>query len=281
MRLSSAAKKLSSPGAWEQPWLALPLALLACGSATAIGLAISLEGRPGSSALFVLAVVVSTYAGGVVAGVLASGLSYLALDYFFLPPLHSLEVTESSVTPLAVFLLTVAVITGLLHRQQRAGARLRVLADAEREARARSEFLETLAGKLGTTTTSDGVAEAAISMLRTVRIPMAAVCVLGDRTMDALAVGGVAGVETGPYSDYACGRPTSLVARAARRRTTVEARNGAELDRRDPDGASLRRQLGIESSVALPLCGSEGQVAGALGVSSPSPDWPDERTRSL
>jgi hypothetical protein len=274
-------RSLISPGAWKQPWLALPLAVLTCGIATGVGLATSLEGRPGSSALFVLAVVISTYAGGVLAGVLASVLSYLALDYFFLQPVHSLRIAESNIAPLCVFLVTVAVIAGLLHREQRAGERLRQLADAEREARARSEFLEALAGKLGTTTTSTAVAEAAISMLRTARIPMAAVCVLHERTIDVLAVGGVGEFDSDLYPEYVCGRPSTPVASAAATGQSVELRNGAELDLRDPDGAVLRRQLRLESSAALPLCGSEAQITGVLVVSSPAADWPDERTRDL
>ncbi len=66
------------------------------------------------SLLYVLTVVVAAGVGGLPAGIAASGLSFLALNFFFTPPLHTLAVDNvRDFLALIVFLL-VSVITGLL-----------------------------------------------------------------------------------------------------------------------------------------------------------------------
>lgn len=63
---------------------------------------------------YVLAVVASSLAGGVRAGVAASALSFLALNFFFTKPLHTLKVGEAEdLVALVVFLL-VSVVVGVL-----------------------------------------------------------------------------------------------------------------------------------------------------------------------
>jgi two-component system, OmpR family, sensor histidine kinase KdpD len=83
--------------------------------------------------VYVLAVVVSAAAGGLVAGLVASVCSFLALNFFFTPPLHTFAVEETAdLVALAVFLAVSATVGTMLSRvlEQRARAERR-----EREAR--------------------------------------------------------------------------------------------------------------------------------------------------
>ena len=83
--------------------------------------------------MYVLAVVVAAAAGGLVSGLLASVCSFLALNFFFTPPLHTFAVEETAdLVALAVFLAVSATVSTLLSRvlEQRARAERR-----EREAR--------------------------------------------------------------------------------------------------------------------------------------------------
>jgi two-component system, OmpR family, sensor histidine kinase KdpD len=83
--------------------------------------------------LYVLAVVVSAAAGGLISGLVASVCSFLALNFFFTPPLHTFAVEETAdLVALAVFLAVSATVGTMLSRvlEQRARAERR-----EREAR--------------------------------------------------------------------------------------------------------------------------------------------------
>ncbi len=76
---------------------------------------------PPSHFFFVLAVVVSTSVGGQVAGLAAAVLSFLSLNYFFTPPLHTLEVADLVDRP--VVFLAVSVISPLDEDRKRAERR--------------------------------------------------------------------------------------------------------------------------------------------------------------
>jgi two-component system sensor histidine kinase KdpD len=83
--------------------------------------------------LYVLAVVVAAAIGGLYAGLAASGLSFLALNYFFTPPRHTFAVGKpEDIVALAAFLAVSLTVGTMLSRvvQQRALAERR-----EREAR--------------------------------------------------------------------------------------------------------------------------------------------------
>jgi two-component system sensor histidine kinase KdpD len=64
--------------------------------------------------LYVLAVVLSSALGGAGAGVAASALSFLALNFFFTPPLHTFVVGKPEDLVALVVFLIVSIITGLL-----------------------------------------------------------------------------------------------------------------------------------------------------------------------
>jgi PAS domain S-box-containing protein len=87
------------------------------------------------ASLFLCAVMFSAWFGGVKPGLVATALSLLTFDYFFLPPIHSLTVDITQLPRLIVFALS-ALLVGSLSAAQRRGA------DSLR--RARDELQDTL-----------------------------------------------------------------------------------------------------------------------------------------
>jgi two-component system sensor histidine kinase KdpD len=109
------------------------IALALTGVAT---LPAALPGRPSpviAAVVYVLAVAGASAAGGLPAGLAASALSFVGLNFFFTPPLHTLSVERTEdLVALAVFLGVSAIVGTLLSRalDQRTRAERR-----EREAR--------------------------------------------------------------------------------------------------------------------------------------------------
>ena len=134
---------------------ALANVLLWPGLATLLGYALSLQNKPGASVVYVLAVALSTYFGGVVFGLVSAVLSFLGLSYFFVSPVHSLELHAQNVTGLVLFMFAALGVGYLLVRERRAKHRSdalllesgrlltdRVRYDQERERRLqREQFL--------------------------------------------------------------------------------------------------------------------------------------------
>ena len=92
-------------------------ALVAVGGPGLVTLLAPLEQRiPTTTAamLYVLVVALSSATGGAVAGVTASVLSFLALNFFFTPPLHTFAVGKPDDLIALLVFLVVSVITGLL-----------------------------------------------------------------------------------------------------------------------------------------------------------------------
>src|ERR1700692_4002650 len=69
-------------------------------------------------ALFVFAVLISAWLGGVAPGLLATALSTLAFDYYFLAPLHSLAAKPTEI-PRFIGFVGSLLIVGLLTSAQR------------------------------------------------------------------------------------------------------------------------------------------------------------------
>jgi signal transduction histidine kinase len=93
--------------------------------------------------LFFAAVMASAWYGGLGAGLFATTLSALALDYWFLPPLHSLDMGVAETVHLLVF-VAVAVLTSSLN-----AVRHQLEAVLRLQDRCRDEFLTVLAHELG------------------------------------------------------------------------------------------------------------------------------------
>jgi two-component system sensor histidine kinase KdpD len=90
--------------------------------------ALTTEHEASVASLYLAAIMVSTLRRGLWPGVLAAALSYLAMDYFFLPPLHGIDFDEPiDWLCLLVFLGTVGLINHLLQvaRVDAAAARRR------------------------------------------------------------------------------------------------------------------------------------------------------------
>ncbi len=103
------------PRSASTPFARRVVASVACPAAVTL-LAISEEHPPTSvvAVLFVLAVVIAARVGGAGAGIVASLLSFLALNFFFTPPLHTFGVAApEDLVALSAFLVT-SVIVGLL-----------------------------------------------------------------------------------------------------------------------------------------------------------------------
>jgi PAS domain S-box-containing protein len=106
---------------------------LRCYGLAAVSCALALAvARPldAPSSCFALAVMVSSLYGGKGPGLLSVGLSALAFDYFFLPPLFQLSVEPSSLLRFAVFLGSILLITGLIEAK-------RIVEESRREIDAR------------------------------------------------------------------------------------------------------------------------------------------------
>jgi signal transduction histidine kinase len=110
------------------------------------------------SALFVAAVLVTSWLGGLGPGLLATGLSVVTLDVVMSPTTHSFALNEDVLARLAVFLV-VAVFSSALDAARRRAAAERVRAfEREREARteaeaanrAKDEFVAMVAHELRT-----------------------------------------------------------------------------------------------------------------------------------
>ncbi len=65
------------------------------------------------STLFLAAVMLSAYCGGLGPGLLATVLSGLALDWFFMPPAYSLQTGIADAVRLGVFVLVAVMISSL------------------------------------------------------------------------------------------------------------------------------------------------------------------------
>ncbi len=121
------------PHRWRSGSRAAASAVVPPGIVT-LGAVLPVDVSPTTAALgYVLAVVISAAAGGLWPGLAAAVLSFLALNFFFTPPLHTFVVGETEdLVALAVFLAVSATVGTMLSRvlDQRARAEQR-----EREAR--------------------------------------------------------------------------------------------------------------------------------------------------
>ena len=111
----------------------LVTALAAPAIALGLGLVIQPERELGALSLFLLAVVAAAVVAGRVAGIAASVLGFLALNYFFTQPLHTFHVADrDDVVALVTFLVVALAVGWVVARavEERARATRR-----EREAR--------------------------------------------------------------------------------------------------------------------------------------------------
>ncbi len=86
--------------------------------------------------LFLCAIIFAAWFGGVGSGLAATALSVLAYDYFFLPPIHSLDLMLSDLPRIALFAVAALFVVGLIATQRNtAESLLRSRADLEDKVR--------------------------------------------------------------------------------------------------------------------------------------------------
>ena len=79
--------------------------------------------------LFFLAIIGSAWFGGFVAGMLATGMSYVLIVFFFIPPLYSITVGKESKTFLGSFVVCAIVIAAISSARKRGEVAIRVARD--------------------------------------------------------------------------------------------------------------------------------------------------------
>jgi two-component system, OmpR family, sensor histidine kinase KdpD len=147
---------------WPDNLARVPLHSLYATLAVAAALAVSeiltwLTPIPNLSMVFLLAVLVTAVSFGIWPAIFASGLSFLAYNFFFIPPLYTFTVAEPYELLALVIFLVVAVVSSALAGRIREQAR--IAANRMRAMRRLYEFTRRLSGLA----TLDGVAEGAAS----------------------------------------------------------------------------------------------------------------------
>jgi len=140
----------------------VPLHFLYAGLAVAVALVVGeglteLTPIPNLSMVFLLAILVTAMSFGIWPAIFASVLSFLAYNYFFIPPLYPFTIAEPYELLALVIFLVVAVVSSAMAGRVREQAR--VAANRMRAMRRLYEFTRRLSGLA----TLDGVAEGAAS----------------------------------------------------------------------------------------------------------------------
>jgi len=115
------------------------VAVWTVGLASAATLVMSPLMQPGVSPLFLLAVMISAWRGGLGAGLLATALSTLASAFVFIPPAYSLRIERSDVLQLVVFAFAAIVIGTLSAARKQAEEEREALLRREQAARREAE----------------------------------------------------------------------------------------------------------------------------------------------
>src|SRR6266849_673083 len=112
----------SNPLLWPKPhaiW-SYGIAVLSVAAALIISRWPALHLGDAPVSLFLCAVILSAWFGGVVPGSLATTLSALALYYFFLPPTYSLDAKPEEIPRLLIFMVSALFVGALSIAQRRA-----------------------------------------------------------------------------------------------------------------------------------------------------------------
>jgi PAS domain-containing protein len=131
-------RNLTHPSWFKRsPGLSYAVATLAVTAAVIANLLLetSLHASP-TLFLFLCAIIFAAWFGGVGPGLAATALSVLAFDYFFLPPIHSINLMLSDLSRIALFAMAGLFVVGLIAAQRNTAASLqRSRADLEDKVR--------------------------------------------------------------------------------------------------------------------------------------------------
>ena len=125
----------------RSPLLRYAIAVASVALALLVASLLSARADPSHFTLFFAAVMLSSWYGGLGTGLLATVLSALSLDYFFISSTHSLVFNWSALVRLGVFLLVASVTSSLTAARKRAEEELR-RAHAELEKRVQERTAE-------------------------------------------------------------------------------------------------------------------------------------------
>ncbi len=123
------------------PLLRYAISLASVATALSVASLLPYRADPSHFTLFFVAVMVSAWYGGLGAGLLATILSALSLDYFFIAPIHSITLDWRALLRLSTFVLVSLVTSSLTAARRRAEEALRQ-AHAELENRVRERTAE-------------------------------------------------------------------------------------------------------------------------------------------
>ena len=249
---------------------ALAMSLLADGSANEV-----------SPVLFLGAVAVTAWFGGLWPGLLATALGFLALDYFFESPAYSLAVSDPRTLLESLAYVLIAVLLGTLNAQLRR-ARIRAetsLAEARAAVRARDEALAAVSHDMRTPLTAIRATVAALeeaddslpveSRRRLLRNVAGETQRLERFIADALALGRI---EAGIQPNLTLNAPGEVVSAILDRRMPVLAGREISFDAPDTlplvcfDPALLEQALGnlLDNVAAHTPPGTQVSVSGRI-----------------
>lgn len=159
---AAAAQPRAGQTVMAGPAYGYAIAVLAVAVAVAVGRMLqTLTPIPNLSLVFLVAVLIPAVFFGVWPAILASGLSFLAYNFFFIEPLYTLTIAEPYELLALFIFLGVAIITSALAGRARTQAR--VAAARVRAMRRLYEFTRRLSGLAGV----DQVAEGAVGEIHT------------------------------------------------------------------------------------------------------------------
>jgi C4-dicarboxylate-specific signal transduction histidine kinase len=125
----------SNPLLWPKPpaiW-SYGIAVFSVGAALIVSRWPPLHLQEAPVSLFLCAVILSAWFGGVGPGLLATALSVLAFYYYFLPPIHSLDAKPGEIPRLVIFMVSALFVGSLSVAQRSATESLRRARDDLRE----------------------------------------------------------------------------------------------------------------------------------------------------
>jgi C4-dicarboxylate-specific signal transduction histidine kinase len=123
------------------PLLRYAISIASVGAASSLAALLPFRADPSHFTLFFVAVMISAWYGGLGAGLVATFLSAISLDYFFIAPIHSITLDWRAFLRLSVFTIVAGVTSYLTTARRRAEEGLSQ-AHAELEGRVRERTAE-------------------------------------------------------------------------------------------------------------------------------------------